>query len=202
MDSSEEGTDDGLGKPGKDAMPQGDGDIGDAASGAGGEGGADTERAGDEGGSAGESGAGSESGWVQLDLRPGEVRLLRALLANLRALILDGEDPSIARLHPTAYQDNPDQEAAWQLIARSNLDDARLESIDAAARSLDVGRANAMEMHCWLTTLNSLRLVLGTRLGIEHDDHEPAADGPDSELWDVYEWLGYTQDRFLRLLTG
>jgi hypothetical protein len=47
-----------------------------------------------------------------------------------------------------------------------------------------------------MITVNSLRLVLGTALGIDHDEWEPEfdeddEDDPEVAQWHVYNWLGW-----------
>jgi hypothetical protein len=148
--------------------------------------------------------ADGESGPITISLpfREAEVRLLGMLCSELRAsLAEDSSDPSLARLRASAYANDPEQEAAWQLIARSDLDDARLEAIGIVLRTLAAGEATAAELHAWLKTVNALRLVLGTQLDIREDEHEPDFEGPDAERWAIYEWLGATLDWLLHRLT-
>ena len=52
----------------------------------------------------------------------------------------------------------------------------------------DIGPA---EMTAWMGTLNSLRLVLGTKLDVDEELPTLAADDPLAPAYAVYEYLGW-----------
>lgn len=147
--------------------------------------------------------SGDEPNLRRLPFGEGERRLLLGLITSLRGLIVDGRDPSLSRLRPTAYLDDPDQEAAWQLLARSELDDHRLTALATVERTLELGQVSDAQLHAWLTSLNAMRLVLGTQLAVTDDDDEDDEDlfdpdDPDAERWAVYSWLGGALDWVVR----
>lgn len=131
-------------------------------------------------------------------LHEGEVRLLEVLIAELRSLLLRGGDDEVGlqRLRPPAYEHAPEQEAAWQLIARSNLDDRRLEALATMETSLTSGTATVAELNDWLVSLNAMRLVLGAQLGVTQEEDEDSAlasleaDDDEAQRWQIYQWLG------------
>lgn len=134
-------------------------------------------------------------------LHEGEVRLLEVLIEELRALLLrDGADEvGLQRLRPPAYEHAPEQEAAWQLIARSNLDDRRIEALATMEKSLTSGTATVAELHDWLVSLNAMRLVLGVQLGVTQEEDEDRAlaslearetHDDEAQRWQIYRWLG------------
>jgi hypothetical protein len=54
------------------------------------------------------------------------------------------------------------------------------------------------EVDAWLGTLNDLRLVLATRLGVtEQTDLDPAPDDPQAQALLIYGWLGWLQESLL-----
>ena len=62
--------------------------------------------------------------------------------------------------------------------------------------SLDQERLSEDELWSWLQAINALRLVVGTRLDITDEDHDPNVppDHPDANLWTIYgfaTWLQY-----------
>ena len=81
-------------------------------------------------------------------------------------------------------------------------DDARiLGSLSRAlGRDWDEVRTalDADEAQDWLTTLNDVRLVLGTRLGIT-EEIEPA-EQPEDEGHAVYDWLTWLQATLVEAL--
>jgi hypothetical protein len=127
---------------------------------------------------------------VRLRLSPLEVTLLTGLVGQmdelyepppvddpLEALVgLRGcappppDDPAVARLLPDAYPQDP---AASADFRRRTSDDLLVRKREAARRVLTAIPApyepaflDEQAAQDWLTTLNDLRLVLGTRLGI------------------------------------
>ena len=62
------------------------------------------------------------------------------------------------------------------------------------------------EAQSWLGTLNDLRLTLGSRLGVQEDNHELLAalaeDDPTFAAFHIYDWLTFLQDTLVQALTG
>lgn len=139
------------------------------------------------------------SSWVVRRRRDGDFELLltddllqvvRDLFGQLDDLLeADPDDPSLRRLHPPAYLDDDEQDAAYQLLAGDELRTKRREAIAAVLRSLDQEQLTEGDLWAWLQALNSLRLVVGTRLDIaEDEDHGGNVDDdhPDAPLWMAY----------------
>ena len=139
---------------------------------------------------------------VLIEFSATERQLLETLLAQYDELVheqLDdsdlADDPALARLFPNAYPEDAEAAAEFRKYTREGLVEhksansgliaAALMSADREDR-LTVERDDAER---WLPTLTDLRLVLAERLGIRSDD-DPL---PDSELADVYSWLGELQ---------
>ena len=80
------------------------------------------------------------------------------------------------RLFPPAYPDDPERDAGYQVLTRDELLEQRLAALDVVERTLDGGDLDTGEMTAWMGTLNSLRLVLGTRLDVDEElpDLDPA----------------------------
>lgn len=120
--------------------------------------------------------------------------------------ILDDPDQSLlVRLHPNPYLDDPEQEAAWQLIAGEQLRTARREAFETMRRLHDSSVATDEELWSWIRALNTLRLVLATVLGIEDDrvEHpEPALDHPSRPAWELYQLSTFVQHEIVSALAG
>jgi hypothetical protein len=58
------------------------------------------------------------------------------------------------------------------------------------------------ELHAWLSALNDLRLVLGTRLGVTEETYEDGIDEADPQADDLalYAYLTWLQDGILEAL--
>ena len=129
---------------------------------------------------------------VEVDLDPGERDLLGALADELQVRLTDDADnPELRRLFPTAYHQDPRRDAEYQILARSELTDARLDALDTLRRTLHAPVLSDGELQAWMTTVNQLRLVLGTRLDIGEDEDPDEIDPTVPEGQDrlVYHWL-------------
>lgn len=109
----------------------------------------------------------------------------------------DPSHPDLRRLHPPAYLDDPDQEAAYQILAGDELRTSRQRAFEATRHSLTTAVLTEDEVWLWLRSLNSVRLVVGTRLGIEDDESSDPPEGDlsdeDASLWELWELLSVVQ---------
>jgi hypothetical protein len=127
-------------------------------------------------------------------LPEGERELLRRLPEELRAVLeLAPEDPALRRLFPRTYEDDQD-EAAYQELMGDELLNGRRRALQVLAETADAERLTAEQAQAWLTALNDLRLVLGTRLDVSEEsllgdlpDDDPRA--PDLALYAYLSWL-------------
>ncbi|RKN62945.1 DUF2017 domain-containing protein [Streptomyces klenkii] len=137
-------------------------------------------------------------------------------------------DPALARLFPDAYGD-PDaaqdpQERAYAAEFRryteNDLRDRKREDALAVVRSLDalvmagdpgdgvaVLRLTPEDCRRWLGTLNDLRLTIGARLEITHEDDGEALlrlpdDDPRKPMVMAHLWLGGLQETLVDALMG
>ncbi len=170
-------------------------------------------------------------GSVRAELDAGEAQLLSALAADLLALLGDEEqadqdplaalvglssapverpsDPALARLLPDAYADDHDAATEFRRFTEQDLRAGKRAHagtvLAGLAPYLDRGGKVPLdrdEVDAWLGTLNDLRLVLATRLGVtEETDLDPAPDDPQAQALLVYGWLGWLQESLLSCIT-
>ena len=129
----------------------------------------------------------SASGRVRLRLSEPERALLRQLPHELTALLeADPEDPSLRRLFPPAYEDAADA-AEFRRLMHGELSQGRRDALRLLAESADRDELDIAEAQAWLTALNDLRLVLGTRLDVQEEtllELDPAdPEAPDLALY-------------------
>ena len=166
-------------------------------------------------------------GAVTAELDAGEAELLSALAGDLLVLLGADEpvdedplsalvglssapvdrpsDPALARLLPDAYADDPDAASEFRRFTEQDLRAGKRADAGAVlaglAPYLERGGRLALdrdEVDAWLGTLNDLRLVLATRLGVTEDtDLDPAPDDPRAQALLVYGWLGWLQESLL-----
>ena len=129
-------------------------------------------------------------GTYALRLPGAERDLLANLVEQLRELLqLTTDDPSVRRLFPTAYHDDPERDREYQQLARDELLERRLAAVDTVAATATAEELDAEQLTGWLTTLNDLRLVLGTRLDVSEDQGALDEDDPDAPALAVYGYL-------------
>jgi uncharacterized protein DUF2017 len=144
----------------------------------------------------------ARDGSYRLRLSPPERELLRTLPAELEALLGSPDDPDLRRLFPPAYDDAEAQEEYTRLVGGEPADGRRraLATVRATAGS---DRLTPEEADSWLTGLNALRLVLGTRLDVREDvplDVDPSA--PRARETAVYLYLSYLQEQLVTAMAG
>jgi hypothetical protein len=138
----------------------------------------------------------TRSGRYLLRLSADERALLRTLPAQLDEL-LGADDPSLRRLFPPAYADDPDRDAEYQRLMREDLVARHREALETMARTLDANDLTEDELTAWMGSLNDFRLVLGTRLGVTED--EIATGTPEHAL---YHYLTYLEESVVQALAG
>jgi hypothetical protein len=143
-------------------------------------------------------------GGIRLRLSRDERALLVGLTGELRALLeVAPDDPSLRRLFPPAYDDEADERAYKELTGDSLLD-GRREALELLEQTADRKQLSAEEADAWLRALNDLRLVLGTRLGVQEDTFasEPDLSDPQGQALAVYGYLSWLQEQLVEALSS
>jgi hypothetical protein len=143
-------------------------------------------------------------GRYELRLSEEERAVLGHVAGQLREAILTGGDaPTLRRLTPPAYVDDPEKQAGYQALAGDELLESRLAALDELDAALadpvmDADRAAALMRSC-----NALRLVLGTRLDVQ-EDHDPDIDedDPEAPTWALYYFLSNLVAELVDALSG
>lgn len=119
------------------------------------------------------------------------------------------EDPAVARLFPNPYPHDPEAASDYRRFAESDHRRRKIRDAEIVRKALDheplvipVGDVDA-----WLKTLNALRLVLATRLGVDDEDSmdELAAlsdNDPRAMMASVMDYLGWLQQLLIELVYG
>jgi hypothetical protein len=140
-------------------------------------------------------------GRFRLRLTSEERDLLRSLPAQLREL-LGSDDPSLRRLHPPAYGDDPEREAEYRRMVRDDLLRDRREALDVMESTIDADTLDRDQLGAWLGSINDLRLVLGTRLEVTEDLYEEGVpdDDPRAPAFALYGYLGWLEEQLVDAL--
>lgn len=161
-------------------------------------------------------------GGVAVDLDYDEAAVLRAMARLVLSLVeppepKDGldelvgigghseapQDPVLARLFPDAYAEDAEAAGDFRRYTEDSLREGKragaeavLDAVPEAGGRVELDREQAL---VWLKSLNDVRLVLGTRLGIEEDGRVNAATDDGSALH-VYDFLTALQDSLVNAM--
>ncbi len=169
----------------------------------------------------------SDRGRILLTLDPVERGLLQSLAAQLIDIIqppepsdplvalvgIDSEvhrpdDPALLRLLPDALTDDPDAALEFRRFTERDLRTIKSERalmVKVAMDALgDEGTVTVEKEVDWLGFLTDVRLVLGTRIGIDEDNREDLGatpeDDPKFALIQLYDWLSFLQESLVQFL--
>lgn len=147
-------------------------------------------------------------GWA-LHFDAEEAAFLDRLLGELRDLLTsEGDSPMLQRLFPTAYPHDEEKEAEYQRLMRDELVESRVAAIDEVRRQLGQDGADPpdvlaeADVIAFMQSINAVRLVLGTMLGITDDASAEAADDADTPNHHLYGYLGWVLEWTVRALSA
>ena len=117
-------------------------------------------------------------GGYRLMLPPEERELLRSLPGQLRE-VLQTDNPSLRRLFPPAYPDDPEADGEFRRLMREELLEGKLEALRVVEETAGAEQLTEQQLEGWLGALESLRLYLGTQLDITESTYEEELDPDD-----------------------
>jgi hypothetical protein len=167
------------------------------------------------------------SGGVEAQFDAAELTILRSLVSQILGLVEPGatgddpleralgigaaevpSDPVLARLFPSAYQDE-ELSAEFRRYTEASLREAKRADAQTLLETMDAGSSGRIELteeqaQAWLRALNDVRLALGTRLDVTEEVHNEIAGMPEDDprfpAFVTYDWLTYLQDTLVRAL--
>ena len=137
--------------------------------------------------------------------------MVRRLLAELSALLTDPEPETdtralLVRLFPIVHPDDEQEQAEYQRLMGDELVQSKLAAIarvDEVLSGANGGAVDEAGMTAFMQSVNSVRLVLGTMLGVTDDpDIDEVADGvEDSPEYHLYAYLSWLLEHTVRTLS-
>ncbi len=125
-----------------------------------------------------------------------ERELLASIAPQVRRLLQDADtqdDVAVSRLFPVAYSEETDaeRETEYRLLAQDELRTSHDNALAVLESSAQADRLDEDQANAWMRALNSIRLVLGTRLGVteEGDERPDDRDDPRMAAFAVYDFL-------------
>ena len=147
----------------------------------------------------------NRKGEFRLRLPTSEREALRAMPDQLRTLLVESPgDDSLRRLFPPAYQEDPDREEEYRELMRDELLEQHLSSLRIMEETVDADRLTEEQAVAWLSALNDLRLVLGTRLDVTEDTYAEEIDEQDPRFPSLamYSYLGFLEEQLVDALSS
>ena len=121
-----------------------------------------------------------------------EREVLGSVCADLAGMIAgDSGEPMLRRVFPVAHATDEKVEQAYRDLVHSDLVRTRCEHLERMAATATEPQVDRRTIESWMIALNTVRLVLGTRLDVAEDvapELEP--DDPELPAWALYEYLG------------
>lgn len=124
---------------------------------------------------------------------PAQLEASLAALADASAPVPD----DLRRLFPIAYATDRAAEAAYEQRARAEIAEHHRHALNVLIATATATHISESEAEMWLASLNDLRLVFGTALGVSEDSFEPDDDDPNSSEWSCYRYLTYLQSEVI-----
>ncbi|MDP9341342.1 MAG: DUF2017 domain-containing protein [Actinomycetota bacterium] len=142
-------------------------------------------------------------GDFELRLPGAERDVLRSLPSQLRVVLRSG-DPALERLFPPAYAEDARLEEEYRGLVREDLVVTRETSLDVMASTIDATRLDEEQVLAWLSAINDLRLVLGTRLDVTEDLYETGLpeNDPRTVPFAIYSYLGWLEEQVVLALAS
>ena len=147
----------------------------------------------------------NRKGEFRLRLPAAERDALRSMPDQLRSLLADAPgDRSLYRLFPNAYEDDPERDEEYRRLMHDELLEQHLSSLRIMQESVDADRLTEEQALAWLSALNDLRLVLGTRLDVTEETYEQDIDENDPRFPSLamYSYLGFLEEQLIQALSS
>src|SRR5262249_31903116 len=140
----------------------------------------------------------TRKGDYEVRIPAGERAVLRQLAGELREL-LPTDDPSLGRLFPPAYADDPESNEEYAQLMHDDLLTERTTALETFERTADARRLTEDELIAWMGSVNDLRLVLGTRLDVTEEMYDRPIDehAPNAHQLAVYHYLGFLEEQIV-----
>jgi hypothetical protein len=139
-------------------------------------------------------------GSYAVDLEP-EVREMVGSFAQQLRDLLSTDSDLLARLFPPPYGDDEERNQGYAALAGAELMERRLTALDQVTEHLDATVLDEDQLMAWMRSINDIRLVMGTMLGIQDDGHVPDLSDDDVAAHSVYEFFGALLDMIVGALS-
>ncbi|HET8931376.1 MAG TPA: DUF2017 family protein [Acidimicrobiales bacterium] len=142
-------------------------------------------------------------GTLEVRLGSAERALLVEVADELTHELDQPDDPSLQRLFPPGYSEDAVRDAGYQMMMGDELRQRHLAAVRGLAATTGAEHLDPAQAESWLRSINAVRLVLGTRLGVT-DDHQTvriSRDDPNLRSWVAYDFLSLLLDDLIAAMS-
>jgi len=132
-------------------------------------------------------------GSFDVDLDEDVRALVLDLVTQVREL-LSTDSAALRRLFPAPYGDDDERNAGYAVLAGAELIESRLAGITDVESTIDAEVLTEDQLESWMRSINDVRLVLGTILGIEDESGPLELTDEAAPMFSAYELLGAVLD--------
>ncbi len=115
-------------------------------------------------------------------------------------------DPALARLLPDGYADDEEAAAEFRRLTETSLRQHKSETAQRVLDSLpEQGGKVCLDedaTRAWMSALNDIRLVIGTRLDVTEEMDTPEPSDPRAPGYELYRWLTLLQELLVEATVG
>jgi hypothetical protein len=121
---------------------------------------------------------------------------------DLLASETPSSDASLQRLFPPAHPDDLLENLDFERAAGAGLLDGKLAAHATLRRTARAARLSEEELLAWMTAVNDMRLVIGTRIDVQEDsDPDDFAHDPGREAsFQLYAYLTWLLEMMVEAL--
>jgi hypothetical protein len=134
------------------------------------------------------------------------VRNLLASVSEQVVPVMESDDPATRRLFPPAYvggdPDSARAERGYRDLVDGAMRNHHRTALDTLASTATATTLSAEELALWLSAIETLRLIVGTRLDVTEDMVPPTADDPSAPEYALYDLLGMVQAAIIDALAA
>ncbi len=141
-------------------------------------------------------------GQFELRLPQAERSVLRWLPVKLREELAEPEAPGLERLFPPAHPEEPRLEIGYRELVHDELLQRRLSATRTMEATMEAKILEEEQLLAWLSVVNDVRLIIGTRLGADEDEQEEDVpeDDPRAAAYTLYHYLGWLEEQMVQVL--
>ena len=130
----------------------------------------------------------------EIHLSDVERKILFDLTDQVKQLI-EEKGTFTERLFPPAYLDNFAMQHEYEQLIVDDLIASHQQALLNLKATIGASRLSNSQVHSWLEALNCMRLIIGTKLGIENEGSSSEVNYSDTTIGSIYLYLSWLQEQ-------